>query len=109
MDSRPNNSTTQCTFTLMETINYYNHNDTDVYVLLLDASQAFGKVNDAKLFQFLIRRKVNPMVIRCLLYMYTNQYLNIKWNWCMSKYFSTSNGVKQGGVMSPILCGRVIV
>ena len=48
------------------------------------------------------------MVIRCLLYMYTNQYLNIKWNSYMSKYFSTTNGVKQGGVLSPILFGVYI-
>lgn len=40
--------------------------------------------------------------------MYTNQYLNIKWNCCMSKYFATSNGVKQGGVLSPILFGIYI-
>ena len=87
----------------METVNYYRDNNSDVYVLLLDASQAFDKVNYTKLFQLLIDRNVNPMVIRCLLYMYTNQYLNIKWNGCMSKYFSTSNGVKQGGGLSPIL------
>ena len=37
---------------------------------LLDASQAFDKVNYVKLFQLLFDRKVNPMVIRCLLYVY---------------------------------------
>lgn len=96
-------STTQCTFALTETINYYRQHNSDVYVLLLDASQAFDKVNYTKLFHLLIERNINPLVIRCLLYMYTNQYLNIKWNCCMSNYFATSNGVKQGGVLSPIL------
>ena len=100
---KPKSSTTQCTFTMLETINHYRQNDTDVYVLLLDASQAFDKVNYVKLFRLLIDRHVNPLVIRCLLYMYTNQSLNIKWNTCMSHYFNTSNGVKQGGVLSPIL------
>jgi hypothetical protein len=92
----------------METVNYYRENNTDVYVLLLDTCQALDKVNYVKLFQLLLDKQVNSMVIRCLLYMYTNQYLNIKWNCCMSKYFSTTNGVKQRGVLSPILFGVYI-
>ena len=35
--------------------------------------------------------------------MYTHQTLNVSWNKCRSNYFSISNGVKQGGVLSPIL------
>jgi len=53
----------------METINYYKQNNTDVYILLLDDSQAFDKVDYVKLFHLLLQRKVNPMTIRCLLYM----------------------------------------
>ena len=34
----------------METVNYYKKNNSDVYILLLDASQAFAKVNYTKLF-----------------------------------------------------------
>ena len=77
----------------METINYYRKNNTDGDVLLLDKSQALDEINYVKLFQCLVHRKVNPMVICCLLCMYINQHLNIQW-----KYFSTSNGVKKGGV-----------
>ena len=50
-----------------------------------------------------MNREMNPLLIRCLLYMYTNQHLNVSWNNSMSDYFSTTNGVKQGGVLSPIL------
>ena len=45
-------STTQCTFALMETVNYYKKNNSDVYTLLLDASQAFDKVNYTTLCQY---------------------------------------------------------
>ena len=35
--------------------------------------------------------------------MYTNQHLKVLWNNTASRYFNTKNGVKQGGVLSPIL------
>ncbi len=37
-----NLSTTQCTFCMMETVNYYNFNRSNVYVLLSDATKAFA-------------------------------------------------------------------
>ena len=74
-----------------------------MYVMLLDATKAFDKVNYVKLFYQLIDRGLNPFIIRCLLYMYTHQCLNVSWNNSQSKYFPTTNGVKQGGVLSPIL------
>ena len=43
-------STTQCTFVVKETVEYYRKNHNDVYVMLLDASQAFDRVNFVKLF-----------------------------------------------------------
>lgn len=100
---KPQSSTAKCTFALMETVNYFQQNKSDVYVLLLDATKAFDKVNYVKLFNLLMDRGMNPLLIRCLLYMYTNQHLNVSWNNSMSLHFSTANGVKQGGVLSPIL------
>ena len=35
--------------------------------------------------------------------MYTHQSLRVKWGSTLSKQFSVMNGVKQGGVLSPIL------
>ena len=46
----------QCSFVVNEVINYYNNNDTDVYVTLFDASKAFDKVNFVKLFKILINK-----------------------------------------------------
>ena len=90
-------------FALMETVNYFQQNISDVYVLLLDATKAFDKVNYVKRFNLLMDRGMNPLLIRCLLYMYTNQHLNVSWNNSISLYFSTNNELKQGGVLSPIL------
>ena len=40
--------------------------------------------------------------------MYTNQHLSVRWNNLISRYFNTTNGVKQGGVLLPILFGVYI-
>ena len=102
---KPSCSTAKCTFTLNECVNYFKRNGSHVYVLLLDASKAFDKVNYVRLFNLLRERGIHPMFLKCLLYMYTNQRLNVSWNLRKSKYFQVSNGVKQGGVLSPTLFG----
>ena len=96
-------STTHCTFVLQETVAYFNYNHTNVYTLLLDASKAFDRVQYCKLFEKLIERQMSPLVLRLLLYMYTNQQLIVQWDNIKSDNFSITNGVKQGGVLSPIL------
>ena len=54
---------------LLETIDYYNENDTDCYLLLLDASKAFDRVEYVKLFNTLRHRKMCPVVLRMLMNM----------------------------------------
>ena len=96
-------STTLCTAVLLETVNYYTSRNSDVFCCLLDASKAFDKVNYGKLFQLLIARKLPAPVTRLLLDSYTRQEISIKWNGASSRRFNALNGVKQGGVLSPIL------
>ena len=72
-------------------MNYFQQNKSDVYVLLLDATKTFDKVNYAKLFYLLYY----------LLYMYTNQHFSVSWINSMSLYLFTTNGVKQGGCCPP--------
>jgi len=96
-------STTHCTFVADECINYYLSNDSSVYCILLDASKAFDKVNFIKLFKILLKKGFCPTVCRLLAFTYTNQCCNVKWNGCSSVLFPIRNGVKQGGVLSPLL------
>ena len=70
---------------------------------MLDASKAFDRVNYCKLFSTLLKRNISPIVLRLLLFMYTHQSLRVKWRSTLFKQFSVMNGVKQGGVLSPIL------
>ena len=73
---KPQSSTAKCTFALMETGNYFQQNKSDVYVLLLDATEAFDK-DYVKPFNLLMAREMNPLLIRCLLYMYTSEHFNV--------------------------------
>ena len=95
-------STTQCTFSMLEVIDYYNVNKSSVCSLQLDASKACDRVNYCKLFAELLKRNICPLLLKLLLFMYTRQSLRVKRGNTVSD-FTVSNGVKQGGVLSPIL------
>ena len=100
---KPKHSTTQCTFVVEEVIQYYQNRESDMYVCMLDASKAFDRVHYVKMFSLLLKKGVCPLVARVLSTLYTNQSVNIKWGNTKSSSFEVSNGVKQGGILSPIM------
>ena len=96
-------STSMCTFMVLETIEFYRSKGSNVHVLLLDASKAFDRVNYIKLFDKLLRKEMCPLTVRLLMNMYLNQKLQVKWNDRLSDKFDVTNGVRQGGILSPLL------
>ena len=72
-------------------------------MVFLDATKAFDRVEYCKLFDTLLVRNLPPVFIRLLLNMYTSHVTRIMWNVFFSDRFSVCNGVKQGGVLSPLL------
>ena len=96
-------STSMCTFMVLETIEYYRSKGSNVHVLLLDASKAFDRVNYIKLFDKLLRKEMCPLTVRLLMNMYISQKLQVKWNDRLSDKFDVTNGVRQGGILSPLL------
>ena len=100
---KKSSSTVICTSLKLETIDYYVENNTDCYLLLLDASKAFDRVEYVKLFTILRDRKLCPIVLRLLMNMYINQTIQVRWNNTLSNVCGISNGVKQGGCLSPTL------
>ena len=93
------------TFAVVETIEYYKKNGSDVHVLLLDASKAFDRVNYIKLFEKMLKKGVCPLTVRLLLNMYTEQKFPFKWNDIITDKFNVTNGVRQGGILSPLFYG----
>ena len=100
---KENTSTITCTQLLIETVEYYNSNNTDCFMLLLDASKAFDRIEYVRLFKLLRDRNMCPIVLRLIITMYISQKMQVRWGEIVSSQFSVSNGVKQGGVMSPVL------
>ena len=94
---------TQCVSVLCETIDYYIHNESDVYMCSIDSSKAFDRVNILLLFRKLRKRNFCPLFLRYLINSYCNQMMMVRWNGSLSSKFDVTNGVKQGGVLSPLL------
>jgi len=55
------------------------------------------------MFRLLQARKLNPVVIRFLIRLYTNQSIRVRWASHITELCTVTNGVKQGGVISPIM------
>ena len=96
-------STSLCTFITKETIEYYLNNGSNVYATFLDCTKAFDLVKHVNLFRILIDKGICPLIIRLLLNMYVDMKGKVKWKTFMSDNFEVYNGIKQGGVISPIL------
>ena len=68
-----------CTFMLNEVIKYFNNKNTDVFVMMLDASMAFDRVHYVSLFKILLQKGLSHLICSLLAYMYKMQSVRIKW------------------------------
>ena len=100
---KPKHSADACIYVLKEAIDFYVGQQSSVYLCFLDASKAFDRVNHHVLFDKLVKKSVPGYLVRILIYWYTNQTMTIRWGSMMSESFNVSNGVRQGGILSPYL------
>ena len=96
-------STTQCSWLVSEVVGHYLRSGTNPILTLLDCSRAFDTCKFDILFTKLIKRKVPPIVVRTLLFVYEEQYAWVKWGGARSAIFSIVNGTRQGSILSPAL------
>ena len=89
-----------CASVICEVINYYINNDSCIYMCMLDASKSFDRVTHLSLFNKLNLRNMCPTT-KFLMCTYQRQSVMVNWNGECS--FSVGNGVKQRGVLSPVL------
>jgi len=88
---------------IKETLAYYVVDGVSAFCTLLDATKAFDKIDYCQLFRELLCRDLPSIYVRLLCNLYTNNVAHFYWNGRRRKVFSTENGVKQGGIVSPVL------
>jgi len=76
---------------------------TRVLAIVVDVSKAFDRLQYCKLFCLLLHHNVPPCIVRVLLRFYIGHTIRISWNCVSSDFVIVYNGVKQGGVISPVL------
>ncbi|MFZ2538725.1 MAG: reverse transcriptase family protein, partial [Oscillospiraceae bacterium] len=90
-------------YVLSETVNYYVSNCSTVNICTIDVTKAFDRINHKMLFMKLIDRKTPLCFIDVLINWYGKCICQIKWNNLLSKSFFVTRGVRQGGILSPLL------
>ncbi len=92
-----------CIYAFKEIASNYRSLTSTMFVCFLDASKAFDRVNYAKLFQKSSLRGVPCYLIRILVFWYAKQTVMLTCGDVMSVPFHVTNGVRQGGILSPFL------
>ena len=85
-----------------ETIFKYNSENSHVHCAAVDLSKAFDKINHKILFAKLHDSNLRPEVVRIIKVMYEQSYVNTSFNGVSTSSWRIGNGVRQGGILSPI-------
>ena len=101
---RKNTSTADACLILKETIyKYISKGNDSVYCLFVDLSKAFDNVDHIKLGRILLKRNIPPDIVLLLMHYLCNQSARIIWNEGKGEYHHIYKGVRQGGILSPLL------
>ena len=91
-----------------KTIQYFNKRGNTVSVALVDVKKAFDKVSIWGVLKMLQRNCVNSTIIDVLEHWFSSSSACVKWNNTVSKTVSLCSGVRQGGILSPLLFAAYI-
>ena len=99
---KKNLGTELCNFTLKEFIIFYHNMGSHIFICFLDVSSAFDRLSHTIVFTKL-DKGVPLYLVRILCYWYLQQNIKVRWNGNFSESFTVTNGVRQGGILSPHL------
>ena len=91
-----------CVWAFKEVVLYYVFRSTAVFACFLDCSKALDTVNYVVLFHKLIDCGLPHSYLRLLYHCYASQRGYVRWGDADSSKFRIRNGVRQGGILSPI-------
>ena len=89
-------------FALKQTVDYYRNQDTPVYMCFLDAKKV-DRVNHWTLAKKLLDRNVPLHIVKLFIFWNREQEFMVQWDNSLSMRFRCSNGIRQGGQLSPLL------
>ena len=95
-------STTMCTWAVLETVDWYLKNGSEVFTCTMDMTKAFDLTLHSLLFRKMVMAGFPVIFIRLFIFIYKNQTANVRWNGELSSHFSMTNGCRQGAVLSAI-------
>ena len=95
-------STAMCTWMVVESVDYFLRNGSEVFMCMMDMTKAFDLVKHSILFMKLIIGGLSKIFVRLLIIIYKLQYADVRWNNSFSECFPMTNGCRQGAILSAI-------
>src|SRR5579872_5252072 len=96
-------SSNHAIFCVTNVIDYFVENGSTVNICCLDVSKAFDRLNHNWLFYKLLKKNVPLFLIKVLINWYSKLHAKVRWGKTLSQEISISCGIRQGGVLSPVL------
>jgi retron-type reverse transcriptase len=89
--------------TVRKVVKFFNNRNSTINVSSIDLRKAFDKTNIFGILCLLQENNVNKDVINILENWFKKNSTSIKWNNVKSRDVPLMSGVKQGGILSPLL------
>ena len=99
---QPGISGNMCTYAILETVDYFLRNGSEVFLCTMDMTKAFDVTMHSLLFTKMMQAGLSAIFIRLLIFIYSEQFANVRWNNQFSAQFSMHNGVRQGAILSAL-------
>ena len=93
----------QAHYVVNEIINYYRQRGSKIYLISLDATKAFDRLWRDGLFYKLVDKVPKEIWRISLVLYYKESKIRVKYDGTLSEMVKCTEGVKQGGILSPYL------
>ena len=85
---QPGISGNMCTYAVLETIDYFLRHGSEVFMCTMDMTKAFDTTVHSILFSKMLQAGVCAIYLRLLIFIYSEQFANVRWNGKISSVFS---------------------
>ena len=93
---QPGISGNMCTYAVLETVDYFLRHGSEVFMCTMDMTKAFDVTVHSILFTKMFKAGLSTIFLRLLIFIYSQQFANVRWNGDVSSFFTIRNGVRQG-------------